>query len=175
MPDPYNLQRFVEAQNPVIDQVRGELRAGCKRSHWMWFVFPQISGLGASPMAKRYAIASLAEAKAYLQHPVLGARLRECTQLVTETEGRTIEEIFGHPDDLKFRSSITLFAKRRPTPIHLPMRSKNIFRWASTRLPSNGFDLGISTGIRSPAFRATPGQPVFALPGNRSLKRLPHS
>ena len=116
MPDPYNLQRFVEAQNPVIDQVRGELRAGCKRSHWMWFVFPQISGLGASPMAKRYAIASLAEAKAYLQHPVLGARLRECTQLVTETEGRTIEEIFGHPDDLKFRSSMTLFAHATADP-----------------------------------------------------------
>ena len=116
MPDPYNLQRFVEAQNPVIDQVRDELRAGRKRSHWMWFVFPQISGLGASPMAKRYAIASLAEAKAYLQHPVLGARLRECTQLVTETEGRTIEEIFGHPDDLKFRSSMTLFAHATADP-----------------------------------------------------------
>ncbi len=110
MADPYNLQRFVEAQNPVFDQVLAELRAGRKRSHWMWFVFPQISGLGGSPMAKRYAISSQTEAEAYLQHPILGPRLRECTRLVTETEGRTIEEIFGHPDDLKFRSSMTLFA-----------------------------------------------------------------
>jgi len=110
MSDSYDLQRFVEAQNQVFDQVRAELRAGRKHSHWMWFVFPQISGLGGSPMAKQYAISSRTEAKAYLQHPTLGPRLRECTRLVTETEGRTIEEIFGHPDDLKFRSSMTLFA-----------------------------------------------------------------
>ncbi len=114
MYDPYNLQRFVEAQDPIFDQVRDELRAGRKRSHWMWFVFPQISGLGGSPMAQRYAISSLAEAKAYLQHPVLGPRLRECTRLVIGTEGRTIEEIFGYPDDLKFRSSMTLFAHATP-------------------------------------------------------------
>lgn len=87
-----------------------ELRAGHKGSHWMWFVFPQIQGLGHSPTAQRFAISSLAEAEAYLRHPVLGPRLRECTQLVSAVEGRSIEEIFGHPDYLKFRSSMTLFA-----------------------------------------------------------------
>jgi uncharacterized protein (DUF1810 family) len=110
MTDPYNLQRFVDAQNPLFGHIRAELRAGRKRNHWMWFVFPQIRGLGTSPMASRYAIASRAEAEAYLKHPVLGPRLRECTRLVNETEGRAIEEIFGYPDDLKFRSSMTLFA-----------------------------------------------------------------
>jgi uncharacterized protein (DUF1810 family) len=105
-----SLERVVRAQEPVIEQVLEELRAGRKASHWMWFVFPQIQGLGHSPMAQRFAIASLAEAEAYLAHPVLGARLRECTRLVNEVEGRAIEEIFGYPDDLKFRSSMTLFA-----------------------------------------------------------------
>jgi uncharacterized protein (DUF1810 family) len=100
--DPLNLQRFVDAQTPVIDRVRAELRAGRKRSHWMWFVFPQIAGLGGSPMAKAYAISSLAEARAYLAHPVLGPRLRECVELVNA---------FGTPDDLKFRSCVTLFAR----------------------------------------------------------------
>jgi uncharacterized protein (DUF1810 family) len=107
----FDLQRFVEAQDPVIERVRAELRAGRKASHWMWFVFPQIAGLGSSPMARRYAIASLDEARAYLAHPVLGSRLRECTQLVTAIEGRSATEIFGRPDDLKFRSSMTLFAR----------------------------------------------------------------
>jgi uncharacterized protein (DUF1810 family) len=109
--DPLNLQRFVDAQTPVIDRVRAELRAGRKRSHWMWFVFPQIAGLGGSPMAKAYAISSLAEARAYLAHPVLGPRLRECVELVNAIEGRTMQEIFGTPDDLKFRSCVTLFAR----------------------------------------------------------------
>ena len=108
--DPYQLQRFVIVQDRVFDQVREELRAGRKRSHWMWFVFPQIKGLGNSPMSQRYAISSRAEAAAYLKHPVLGPRLRECARLVTEIDGRTIEEIFGYPDNLKFRSSMTLFA-----------------------------------------------------------------
>ncbi len=108
--DPYDLQRFIDAQNPLFDQVRAELRAGRKRSHWMWFVFPQIRGLGASPMARRYALSSRAEATAYLDHPVLGARLRECTRLVNAIDGRTVRQIFGYPDDLKFRSSMTLFA-----------------------------------------------------------------
>jgi len=108
--DPYQLQRFVIVQDRVFDQVREELRAGRKRSHWMWFVFPQIKGLGNSPTAQRYAISSRAEAAAYLKHPVLGPRLRECARLVTEIDGRTIEEIFGYPDNLKFRSSMTLFA-----------------------------------------------------------------
>ncbi|HJS91628.1 MAG TPA: DUF1810 domain-containing protein [Steroidobacteraceae bacterium] len=104
------LERFVEAQDPVIERVLLELRAGRKTSHWMWFVFPQIQGLGHSPMAQRFAIGSRAEAEAYLAHPVLGPRLRECARLVNEVEGRTIEEIFGYPDYLKFRSSMTLFA-----------------------------------------------------------------
>jgi uncharacterized protein (DUF1810 family) len=110
MNDRFNLARFVDAQEHVYDQVRSELRDGLKRSHWMWFVFPQIQGLGFSPMAERYAISSLDEAKAYLRHPVLGARLRECTELVAKTEGLTLHQIFGHPDNLKFRSCMTLFA-----------------------------------------------------------------
>jgi uncharacterized protein (DUF1810 family) len=110
MNDPYDLHRFVEAQNPVCEAVRSELRHGRKRTHWMWFVFPQIAGLGASPLARKFAIASLAEAAAYLGHPVLGPRLAECTGLVNAVEGHPIEQIFGYPDDLKFHSSMTLFA-----------------------------------------------------------------
>jgi uncharacterized protein (DUF1810 family) len=98
-------------QNPVYDKVCSELRDGRKKSHWMWFVFPQIEGLGSSPMARKFAISSLAEAAAYLEHPVLGPRLTECTRLVNLVEGRSIEQIFGRPDDLKFRSSMTLFAR----------------------------------------------------------------
>ena len=108
--DPFDLERFADAQAPAIDRVRAELRAGRKRSHWMWFVFPQIAGLGSSAMAVRYAIGSPAEARAYLAHAVLGARLRECAQLVLAVEGRTAHQIFGSPDDLKFHSSMTLFA-----------------------------------------------------------------
>ena len=110
MNDPYHLQRFIEAQDSCFAQVRSELAAGKKRSHWMWFVFPQITGLGSSPMAQLYAISGLDEAKAYLTHPVLGDRLRDCTALVNAVEGRAIGEIFDYPDDLKFRSSVTLFA-----------------------------------------------------------------
>ena len=110
MNDPYELQRFVDAQHAVFQAVCGELRQGRKRGHWMWFIFPQIRGLGSSYMADRYAISSLDEAKAYMGHQVLGARLRECTRLVTLVEGHSIREIFGRPDDLKFRSSMTLFA-----------------------------------------------------------------
>jgi uncharacterized protein (DUF1810 family) len=109
--DPFNLGRFEEAQAGVYARVCEELRAGEKRSHWMWFIFPQIRGLGRSPMAERFAIGSMDEAKAYLGHPVLGGRLRECTSLVNGVEGRTALEIFGFPDDLKFCSSMTLFAK----------------------------------------------------------------
>lgn len=94
----------------MIGRVLAELRAGRKTTHWMWFVFPQIQGLGHSPTAQYFAIASRTEAEIYLRHPLLGPRLRECTRLVNETEGRSIEEIFGYPDDLKFRSSMTLFA-----------------------------------------------------------------
>ena len=107
--DPHDLQRFVDAQDPVIDQVKSELRSGRKRTHWMWFVFPQVAGLGSSEMSRRYAISSRAEAEAYLSHPVLGPRLIECTGIVNGIDGRSANEIFGSPDDLKFRSSMTLF------------------------------------------------------------------
>ena len=109
--DSYNLQRFVDAQDPVYARVCAELGAGRKKSHWMWFIFPQIQGLGYSPLAQKFAIASIEEAKAFLDHPVLGARLRECCRLVNQVEGRPIDDIFGYPDDLKFRSSMTLFAR----------------------------------------------------------------
>jgi uncharacterized protein (DUF1810 family) len=110
VPDEFNLQRFVDAQGPVYDTVVAELRAGAKRSHWIWFVFPQFQGLGRSPTAARFAISSLAEARAYLSHAVLGPRLRECTRLVNAIEGRSVDQIFGWPDNLKVRSSMTLFA-----------------------------------------------------------------
>ncbi len=109
--DPYDLQRFVDAQEPVYDAVISELTAGRKRSHWIWFVFPQLRGLGSSPTAVRYGISTREEAVAYLAHEVLGPRLRECTRLVAQIDGRSIEEIFGWPDYLKVRSSMTLFAR----------------------------------------------------------------
>ena len=114
MPDQFDLDRFVQAQDPVLAQVRQELRDGRKRSHWMWFVFPQLSGLGHSAMARHYAIASLAEAWAYLEHPLLGPRLVECGALVNAVEGRSINQILGSPDDLKFHSSMTLFNLAQP-------------------------------------------------------------
>ena len=110
----YNLQRFVDAQAPVYERVLGELRAGRKRSHWMWFIFPQVAGLGHSDMAQTYAIGSTDEAAAYLAHPVLGPRLRESAQLVAEIDDKPIEEIFDSPDDRKFQSSMTLFADVAP-------------------------------------------------------------
>ncbi len=110
MNDPFDLRRFLDAQAPVYQRVVAELRQGRKASHWMWFIFPQIRGLGSSAMANKFAIASRAEAQAYLDHPTLGVRLRECTRLATAVQGRTIHEILGYPDDLKFRSSMTLFA-----------------------------------------------------------------
>jgi len=108
---PYNLQRFVDAQSQVFDSVLDELGAGRKRSHWIWFVFPQLSGLGTSAMADRYGISSRAEASAYLEHDILGPRLRECARLVQHVDGRSIEDIFGWPDYLKVRSCMTLFAR----------------------------------------------------------------
>ena len=108
--DPFDLERFVEAQGRVYDRVCEELRRGRKQSHWMWFIFPQLKGLGHSPMAQKYGISSLHEAKVYMNHAILGARLRECTDLVLKIEGRSIEQIFGTPDGLKFRSCMTLFA-----------------------------------------------------------------
>lgn len=112
--DPFNLQRFVAAQNPAYDDALRELEAGRKQSHWMWFIFPQIAGLGSSPMAQQYAISGLDEARAYLRHPELGQRLRTCTAAVLTHEGRTANEIFGSPDDVKFRSSMTLFGRADP-------------------------------------------------------------
>ena len=114
MADPFDLQRFVDAQAPVYDEVRRELKVGRKQSHWMWFIFPQIAGLGQSPMSIRFAIASLDEAKAYLAHPVLGARIRECATLALDVEAKTAREIFGSVDEMKFRSSMTLFARAAP-------------------------------------------------------------
>lgn len=110
MADPFDLDRFVTAQEDVIADALAELHAGQKRSHWMWFVFPQLRGLGVSPTAQRFGIADLAEARACLQHPVLGRRLVECTKAVLAIEGRTLRQIFGSPDDMKFVSSMTLFA-----------------------------------------------------------------
>jgi uncharacterized protein (DUF1810 family) len=108
--DPYNLERFIEVQNRWIEQVQKELREGRKRSHWMWFIFPQLKGLGHSAMANKYGISSAKEAEAYLTHRILGSRLRHCTSLVLLVKCRSIEQIFEAPDDLKFRSSMTLFA-----------------------------------------------------------------
>ena len=110
----FDPDRFVRAQDPVLAQVRLELGAGRKRTHWMWFVFPQLAGLGRSDMARRYALASLTEARAYLGHPLLGPRLVECAALVNRVEGRAIRDILGSPDDLKFRSCMTLFAAAAP-------------------------------------------------------------
>ncbi|MEJ6023824.1 DUF1810 domain-containing protein [Ramlibacter sp. PS4R-6] len=112
--DPFGLQRFVDAQDPVIDGVLRELASGRKRTHWMWFVFPQHEALGMSAMARRYGISSLAEARAYLAHPVLGARLRRCVDVVMQARGRSAHDIFGSPDDVKFKSSLTLFERAAP-------------------------------------------------------------
>jgi uncharacterized protein (DUF1810 family) len=112
--DPFGLARFVDAQENVYAQALTEIRSGAKRSHWMWFVFPQVAGLGSSPMAQRYAIADRDEAQAYLRHPELGLRLVECCEAVLAVEGRTAHEIFGSPDDLKLRSCATLFAAVSP-------------------------------------------------------------
>ena len=117
MADPYDLKRFVDAQHMVYANVVGELGRGEKRSHWMWFIFPQIAGLGFSSMAQRFAIASPEEATAYLAHEVLGPRLRDCTRLVLDVRNKTAHDIFGSPDDLKFRSSMTLFGAVSDDPL----------------------------------------------------------
>jgi uncharacterized protein (DUF1810 family) len=124
------LARFVDAQDRVIDQVRAELRSGRKQTHWMWFVFPQIAGLGRSAMAERYALASLDEARAYMAHPVLGARLRECTQLVFATSACSPFDVFGTPDDLKFNSCMTLFKHAAP---HEPLFRRALDRFFEGR------------------------------------------
>jgi len=116
MDDPFDLRRFLDAQEPVYERATRELRAGRKYSHWMWYVFPQLRGLGWSRTAQVYGIGSIAEARAYLKHPVLGPRLEECVRLVLGVEGRTAEQIFGYPDYLKLRSCITLFAVAAENP-----------------------------------------------------------
>ena len=108
--DPFDLARYTAAQDPIFDIALAELKGGRKRTHWMWFVFPQVDGLGLSATSKRYAIKGRAEARAYLDHPMLGARLRECAETVLAIEGRSANEIFGSPDDMKLKSSMTLFA-----------------------------------------------------------------
>jgi uncharacterized protein (DUF1810 family) len=113
----HDLQRFIEAQDPIYRRVCAELAAAEKTSHWMWFVFPQLKGLGHSAKAEHFGITSKDEAVAYLQHPVLGARLRECTRIVLDSEGTTAARIFGSPDDMKFRSSMTLFAAVADEPL----------------------------------------------------------
>ena len=107
--DPYHLERFVEAQNPVYDQVCWELQQALKMTHWIWFIFPQIGGLSSSAMSKRFSISSLEEADAYLDHSVLGPRLIQCTEFIINTSGRTLKQILGPTDNMKFRSSMTLF------------------------------------------------------------------
>ena len=130
--DPYLLERFVEAQDSVYDQVCWELQQGLKMTHWMWFIFPQIEGLSSSAMSKRFAISSLEEAAAYLNHPVLGARLKQCTELVINTSGRTLKQILGPTDNLKFRSSMTLFAHA--------CTQNEVFETALTKYFSGGYD-----------------------------------
>ena len=114
MQDAFDFSRFVDAQAPVINQVRQELNGGLKCTHWMWYIFPQLHGLGRSSTAQFYAIKSLSEAKAYLQHPILGQRLTECTGLVNKVDGRSAFQVFGSPDDMKFHSSVTLFSQADP-------------------------------------------------------------
>jgi uncharacterized protein (DUF1810 family) len=140
--DSYELERFVEAQAGVYEQACVELRTGRKRSHWMWFVFPQIRGLGSSPMAVRYAISSLEEARAYLEHAVLGPRLRESTRIVVELQGRTVGEIFRSPDDLKFHSSMTLFAKATEAFAKAEEDSGDVFGEALKRYFGGAMDQG---------------------------------
>jgi len=112
--DPYNLQRFVDAQDPVYTRVLGELHRGRKTTHWMWYIFPQLRGLGQSPMSERYGISSEDEARAYLRHPTLGPRLRECVGIVNRTQGHSAHDIFGYPDDFKFHSCLSLFSAAAP-------------------------------------------------------------
>jgi uncharacterized protein (DUF1810 family) len=117
MADPFNLQRFVTAQAPVLDIVRDELAAGAKRTHWMWYIFPQLAGLGHSVMSQTYALSGLPESRAYFAHPILGTHLIDCTRLVLGQQGRSAVQIFGAVDALKFRSCMSLFAAAAVEPI----------------------------------------------------------
>ena len=128
MSDSHNLKRFVDAQNAVFDQALAELKAGRKQGHWMWFVFPQLKGLGHSAMAEKYGIASREEAQAYLAHPTLGPRLRECTAALNDVQDSSIDDILGYPDNLKFHSSMTLFSLVEPTDEVFKTALKKYFR-----------------------------------------------
>jgi uncharacterized protein (DUF1810 family) len=132
--DPFDLNRFLQAQDDTYDRALAELRAGRKTSHWMWYVFPQMDGLGLSQTARFFAVKSLAEARAYLAHPVLGKRLRECTAAVLAVAGRTASEIFGYPDDLKFCSSMTLFERAAPGSALFPDALERFFEGRRDRL-----------------------------------------
>ncbi len=143
--DALNLERFVDAQAPVFEMVVAELTAGRKRSHWMWFIFPQLRGLGHSPTAQFYAIASLAEARAYHAHPLLGPRLELCTRTVLESRARSLDELFGSPDDLKFRSCMTLFEIAAP---EVPLFARALDRWCAGERDDRTLELlaGQATG-----------------------------
>jgi uncharacterized protein (DUF1810 family) len=145
MADPYNLQRFVDAQERIHEQVCAELRRGRKTSHWIWFIFPQIQGLGSSELAQRFAISSLAEAKAYFENPILGPRLLECTRLVNLIQGCMIEQIFGYPDNLKFHSCMTLFAHATPDNV--------MFLYALRKYYGGEFDAATLARINVPCLR----------------------
>ncbi|HEX7389915.1 MAG TPA: DUF1810 domain-containing protein [Acidiphilium sp.] len=137
--DPFDLARFVTAQEPVIGAVLAELREGRKRTHWMWFVFPQLRGLGRSPMAERYGLASLDEARAYLGHELLGSRLEQCAGLVLAAAEPVLHTIFGSPDDMKFQSSMTVFALAAPEEQN-PYK-QNLDRWFAGRMDPRSLDL----------------------------------
>ena len=122
--EPFNLNRFINAQEGVYDRVLAELKNGRKRSHWMWYVFPQLEGLGQSSTSKYYALHSREEALAYLNHPILGSRLIECANTVLAVKGRTVSEIFGYPDDLKLKSSMTLFSCVASNPVFVRLLDK---------------------------------------------------
>ncbi len=138
--DRYRLRRFVDAQQPVLAAVDAELRKGEKRTHWMWFIFPQIQGLGHSAMAKEFAIGSLDEARAYLLHPVLGPRLVEAVRHVNALEGKTAHAVFGSPDDMKFHSSVTLFALASDSEAQSHPEWKQVFLDALSKYFNGAFD-----------------------------------
>jgi uncharacterized protein (DUF1810 family) len=143
--DTLDLQRFVDAQAPVFEAVVRELTAGRKRSHWMWFIFPQLRGLGHSPTAQFFAIGSLDEARAYHAHPLLGPRLERCTETVLKSRARSLNELFGSPDDLKFRSCMTLFEIAVPS---VPIFGEALERWCGGERDDRTLDLLTSQGAR---------------------------
>jgi uncharacterized protein (DUF1810 family) len=149
MDDPHNLKRFVTAQFPVFEQACSELREGRKRSHWMWFVFPQLKGRGRSETARVFAISGLEEARAYLAHPILGARLRECCRLVNLVQGRSAHQIFGDPDDLKLHSCLTLFAAAAPQEEVFRQALEKYFGGEGDRLTIEGLAPPPESGARS--------------------------